>query len=108
MSGILRKNPMEGYSSREQLLLQYKKYSSYGSILKDRDVLLSILIYSVHTFLQMAYDGLLPNVWVNHKDVGGFEFETQSIGYIQMTSCPMSFASSKWNLWLIPKWVAYM
>ena len=69
MSGILRKNPMEGYNSREQLLIQYKKYSSIWSIFTDRDVLIAVLM-------------------------GGFEFETKSISFITLISSPMSFTPS--------------
>ena len=85
---------MDRCNSREKLLLQYKKYSNFWSILSDRDVLLSILFYSIHSLSQSGYDGLLPNVLVNHKSMGGFEFETKSIGFVQMMSSPMAFTPS--------------
>lgn len=95
MSGILRKNPLEGYNSREQLLLQYKKYSNIWSILGDRDVLISVVLYSLHTFSQQGFDALFPNVLVNRKSMGGFEFDTKSISFITMVSSVMSFTPSK-------------
>ena len=102
MSGILRKNPMEGYNSREQLLIQYKKYSSIWSIFTDRDVLIGVLLYSLHTFSQQGFDALFPNILVNHKSMGGFEFETKSISFITLVSSPMSFTPSIYmNLWRI-------
>ncbi|KAK8828911.1 hypothetical protein WA538_000914 [Blastocystis sp. DL] len=100
LSGILRKNPLEGYDSHEQLLLQYNKYSSYSSILKDRDVLCAVLLYGFHTLAQMAFDSLLPSVLVNERAKGGFELDSRVIGYIQMASCPLSFSP----LLICPLW----
>ena len=85
---------MEGYDSLEQLILQYSKYSSYSSILKDRDVLMAVIIYGIHTFAQMSFDALIPNVYVNKQEYGGFQFPVDAIGWIQMTAFPLSFAPS--------------
>ena len=92
LSGIFRKNPLDGYDSHEQLLLQYHKYSKVSSILKDRDVLCAVLLYGFHTLAQMAFDSLLPSVLVNERAKGGFELDSRVIGYIQMASCPLSFS----------------
>ncbi|KNB46855.1 tansporter, major facilitor subfamily protein [Blastocystis sp. subtype 4] len=100
LSGILRKNPLEGYDSHEQLILQYSKYSSYSSILKDRDVLMAVIIYGIHTFAQMSFDALIPNVYVNKQEYGGFQFPVDAIGWIQMTAFPLSFAP----MLLCPLW----
>jgi hypothetical protein len=90
---ILNKGSMQSYNSHEQLLLQYHKYSNYLSILKDKDILLTIILYFILTFVQMAYDGIFPSVLANKKIYGGFEFDSDAIGYLQMAVSPLSLTT---------------
>lgn len=94
MSGILRKNNLASYDSREQLLLQYHKYSSYSSILKDKDILLAILLYFILTLVQMAFDGVFPSVLANRKKFGGFGMDIADISFINMSTAPIALCPS--------------
>lgn len=94
MSGILRKNSLSSCDSHEQLLLQYHKYSSYTSILKDKDILLAILLYFVLTLVQMAFDGVFPSVLANRKKFGGFGMDIADISFINMSTAPIALCPS--------------
>lgn len=95
MSGILRKGNLQSCDSHEQLLLQYHKYSSYTSILKDKDILLAILLYFFLTLDQMSFDGLFPSVLANRKQFGGFAMDIADISFINMATAPISLCPSK-------------
>ena len=90
MSGILRKGQMQSFNSREQLLLQYHKYSNYTSILKDKDIYLAILLYFILTLMQMSFDGIFPSLLSNRKMFGGFEMDITDISFINMTTAPIA------------------
>ena len=70
ISGILRKGSKDYINSHEQLLLQYHKYSKYSTILKERDVLLSLVIYLFISFVQITMDSLFSPVLANKKIYG--------------------------------------
>lgn len=90
MSGILRKSGIESCDSHEQLLLQYHKYSSYSSILKDKDILLVVLEYFLLCLVQMAFDGIIPSVLSNRKELGGFSMDIADISFINMAIAPVA------------------
>ena len=103
MSGILRKSNLTSYDSHEQLLLQYHKYSSYSSILKDRDILLAVLLYFILTLVQMSIDGLIPSVLSNRKIYGGFEMSIADISFITMSASISTLCPSIIHHYLIYK-----
>lgn len=93
LSGIFRKNPLDGYDSHEQLLLQYHKYSKVSSILKDRDILLAVCIYFINSFVQMVFDAVFPSILVNKRQFGGFEMALSDVSTLQMMASPISIAT---------------
>ena len=95
ISGILRIN------SHEQLLLQYHKYSKYSSILKERDVLLSLLIYLFVSFVQVTIDSLFSPVLANKKMYGGFEMSSVQISLILMVASPIALVTSMQSPYLV-------
>ena len=84
---------MDGYNSHEQFLLQYYKYSKYSSILQDRDILFSVIVYVIHTFNQMSFDSLIPVIWVNTLSYGGFEMSLQEVGLFQTMASPVALVA---------------
>ena len=95
ISGILRKGSKDYINSHEQLLLQYHKYSKYSSILKERDVLLSLLIYLFISFVQITVDSLFSPVLANKKIYGGFEMSSVQISLILMVASPIALVTSE-------------
>lgn len=95
ISGILRKGSKDYINSHEQLLLQYHKYSKYSSILKERDVLLAVLLYLLLSLCQMAFDSLYSPVLANKKIYGGFEMTSEEISLILMVASPIALVTSK-------------
>ena len=78
--------------------------------MKDKDILLSIIIYTILTFTQMSFDSLVPSVLANKKIFGGFEMNIKNISFIQMTTSVIALSScigliGLWYLALInPIW----
>ncbi|CBK23253.2 uncharacterized protein [Blastocystis hominis] len=93
ISGILRKGSKDYINSHEQLLLQYHKYSKYSSILKERDVLLTVLLYLLLSLCQMAFDSLFSPVLANKKIYGGFEMSSEEISLILMVASPIALVT---------------
>ena len=101
ISGILRKGSKDYINSHEQLLLQYHKYSKYSSILKERDVLLSLLIYLFVSFVQVTIDSLFSPVLANKKMYGGFEMSSVQISLILMVASPIALVTSMQSPYLV-------
>ena len=101
ISGILRKGSKDYINSHEQLLLQYHKYSKYSSILKERDVLLTVLLYLLLSLCQMAFDSLYSPVMANKKMYGGFEMSSEEISLILMVASPIALVTSIQSPYLV-------
>lgn len=80
-------------NEHELFLLNYHKNSSYSTLLRDKDVLLSIVIYFILTFTQMSLDSLIPSVLSNRKKYGGFEMNIKDISFVQMTTSLVALSS---------------
>lgn len=99
LSGILRKGSKDYINSHEQLLLQYHKYSKYSSILKERDVLLAVVLYTILSLAQMAFDSLLSPVLANRIAYGGFDMSSQEISLVLVVASPIALVTSAaWGL----------
>lgn len=83
-------------NEHELLLLEYHEKSSYSTLLRDKDVLLSIVVYTILTFVQMSFDSLVPSVLSNRKKYGGFEMNIKDISFIQMTTSLIALSSCLW------------
>ena len=94
LSSILRKGSKDYINSHEQLLLQYHKYSKYSSILKERDVLLAVVLYTLLSLAQMAFDSLLSPVLANRIAYGGFDMSSQEISLVLVVASPIALVTS--------------
>lgn len=94
LSSILRKGSKDYINSHEQLLLQYHKYSKYSSILRERDVLLAVVLYTLLSLAQMAFDSLLSPVLANRIAYGGFDMSSQEISLVLVVASPIALVTS--------------
>lgn len=82
LSSILRKTSSKEFDSHEQLLLQYNTHSGYSSILHNRDLLLTVAVYSLIAGGQTCYDTIYPLMLMNPRKFGGFDLDAVTESWI--------------------------
>ena len=73
----------------EELLEKEKDSISYWQILKEKAVVITILLYAVEALIQCSFDSLI-SLWLSAKrEDGGFDLSIKEIGWFISCICPM-------------------
>lgn len=79
----------ESYVKKEDALIESGETKSYLQLIKDRAILIVILLYSVEALIQCSFDSLI-SLWLSAKqEDGGFGLSIKEIGWIISLICPM-------------------
>lgn len=83
----------ETYVKKEDSLLENKPKASYLTIIKDKGVVITVLLYALEALLQCSFDSLV-SLWLSSsREDGGFAFNVKEIGWFISCVCPMQMGN---------------
>ena len=72
-----------------------KPKQSYASLLSDKNVLLTILLYGIEALCQVSYDSL-TSLWLSSSRAdGGMDWSVMDIGWFMCFVCPMQMGNRR-------------
>lgn len=72
-----------------------KPKQSYTSLLRDKNVLITILLYGIEALCQVSYDSL-TSLWLSSSRAdGGMNWSVMDIGWFMCFVCPMQMGNRK-------------
>lgn len=85
----------ESFVKKEDSLLENKPKASYFTIIQDKGVVITILLYGLEALMQCSFDSLV-SLWLSSsvKD-GGFALNVKEIGWFISCVCPMQMGNCK-------------
>lgn len=88
----------ESLPKKKDPLINVSNTKSYLQIMKDKAVLVTVILYSIEALLQCSFDSLL-SLWLSSsKKVGGFGLSIEQIGWLLSFICPMQAGNSRIEL----------
>ena len=82
----------------EQLLVKFNEQSSPRYLFKQRDFLLTILLFGLFSFIQMGYDTILPVALALPSSLGGMELDKEEISMVSGISSLFQLALGIYEL----------
>lgn len=85
----------ESFVKKEDSLLENKPKASYFTIIQDKGVVITILLYGLEALMQCSFDSLV-SLWLSSsvKD-GGFALNVKETGWFISCVCPMQMGNCK-------------
>ena len=71
----------QSITSEEEMLLTLSR-DTYFDLFRNRNVMISCVLYAFVCMVQSAQDSLLPLYLINSVDKGGFDFDQTDIGWL--------------------------
>lgn len=76
-------------NKKEESLIEPVETKSYLQIIKEKAVLVTIVLYSIEALIQCSFDSLI-SLWLSAKiEDGGFGLSIKEIGWMICFICPM-------------------
>ena len=81
----------------EQLLVAFSEQSSPRYLFRQRDFFLMIVLEALLSFIQMAFDTILPVALTSPLSLGGLELDSDAVNLVVGISSPFQLFLSRFT-----------